>query len=240
MGTSRGTAFVVGVLFLVTEVTAIAGKLLYGPVRDAGDYVVGAGADAQVALAGLLELMLVVAVVGTGVALYPVLRRQSTGLALGYALGRLLEGAVITVGVVAALSVVTLRQEGAGAEADVLVPAAAALGAVHDWTFVLGPNFILGVNSLVLAFLMYRSRLVPRVIAVLGLVGGPLVCVSGVAVMFGLWDADLSTPSLLMPLPVFAWEVSLAVYLIVKGFRPTDLTSDAAHPVEPRPRFAPA
>jgi hypothetical protein len=240
MSSSRRTAFVAGVLFLVTEVAAIAGKLLYGPVQDAGDYVVGDGADAQVALAGLLEIVLVVAIIGTGVVLYPVLRRQSPALALGYAMGRLLEGAVITVGVVAALSVVTLRQEGAGADPASLVPAARALGAVHDWTFALGPNFILGVNSLVLAYLMYTSRLVPRVIAVLGLVGGPLVCVSGVAVMFGLWDAELSTQSLLMALPVFAWEVSLAVFLIVKGFRSSGITSDAARTVAPGPQLAPA
>jgi hypothetical protein len=240
MSSSRRTAFLAGVLFLITEVTAIAGKLLYGPVGDAGDYVVGDGADAQVALAGLLELVLVVAIIGTGVVLYPVVRRQSPALALGYALGRLLEGAVITVGVVAALSVVTLRQEGAGADPAGLVPGARALGAVHDWTFVLGPNFILGINSLVLAYLMYTSRLVPRVIAVLGLVGGPLVCVSGVAVMFGLWDADLSTQSLLMALPVFAWEVSLAVFLIVRGFRSSGTTSDAAPSVAPDPQLAPA
>ncbi|MEJ8643771.1 DUF4386 domain-containing protein [Streptomyces sp. MS1.HAVA.3] len=128
----------------------------------------------------LCEVVLVVAVAGTGAALFPVLRRHGEGLALGYAFGRLLEAAVIALGIVAVLALVTLRRDaGAAPGADV------AMAAVHDWTFLLGPNIALGLNTVLLAYLAYRARLVPRFIAVLGLVGGPLICASAVAVMFG-------------------------------------------------------
>jgi hypothetical protein len=133
---------------------------------------------------------------------------------------------------------VTLRQDLAGAPGTddaALVTVGGSLVAVHDWTFLIGPNVLLGANSLLLAVLMYRSRLVPRPIAVLGLVGGPLICVSAGGVMFGLYE-QVSTIGSIAALPVFAWEVSLAVYLIVKGFK----ASPAVAPVERQPDLAAA
>ncbi|WP_107654310.1 DUF4386 domain-containing protein [Nocardia suismassiliense] len=217
MNSMRTTAVVAGVLFLITEVAAVAALLLYQPVLSDANYVVGAGSDGRVLLGGLLELVLVAAVIGTATALYPVLERHGKSLALGYLCARLLEGAVIAVGTVSVLSVVTLRRDSAGIDDPALITVSKALVAVHDWTFLLGPNFILGANSLLLATLMYRSRLVPRPIAVLGLIGGPLICLSATAVLFGLYD-QLSAWGSVAALPVFAWEVSLAVYLIGKGF----------------------
>ncbi|WP_194834183.1 DUF4386 domain-containing protein [Nocardia sp. XZ_19_369] len=217
MNSRRTTAVVAGVLFLITEVAAVAGLLLYQPVLTDANYVVGAGSDGRVLLGGLLELVLVAAVIGTATTLYPVLEPYGKSLALGYLCARLLEGAVIAMGTVSVLSVVTLRRGNAGIDDPTLVAVSKALVAVHDWTFLLGPNFILGANSLLLATLMYRSRLVPRRIAVLGLIGGPLICVSATAVLFGLYD-QLSAWGSVAALPVFAWEVSLAVYLIGKGF----------------------
>ncbi len=211
----RKTAVVTGVLFLVTEVAAIAGMLLYRPALEGAAYVAGRGADGRVAAGALCEVVLVLAVIGTGVALYPVLRRHQEALALGYVCGRLLEAAVIAVGIVSVLAVVTLRQDaGAGA-----ATAARALVAVHDWTFLLGPNVVLGANSLALALLMHRSRLVPRPVALLGLIGGPLILASAVAVLFGLYP-QVSTIGSLAALPVFAWEVTLAVRFLTKGFTP--------------------
>ncbi|MEV5463711.1 DUF4386 domain-containing protein, partial [Streptomyces cellulosae] len=143
---------------------------------------------------------------------FPVLRRHGEGLAFGYAFGRLLEAAVIALGIVAVLALVTLRRDaGAAAGAD------DALVAVHDWTFLLGPNIALGLNTVLLAYLAYRARLVPRFIAVLGLVGGPLICASAVAVMFGAY-AQLSLAGSAAALPVFAWELGLAGWLIFRGF----------------------
>ncbi|MFB7469515.1 DUF4386 domain-containing protein [Kitasatospora sp. NPDC056184] len=211
----RRTAVVTGALFLLTEVAAVAGMLLYRPVLDGAAYAAGGGADGRVAAGALCEVVLVLAVVGTGVALYPVLRRHQEAVALGYVCGRLLEAAVIAVGIVSLLAVVTLRRD-AGAEA---ATAARALVAVHDRTFLLGPNLVLGANSLALASLMHRSRLVPRPVAVLGLVGGTLILASGVAVLFGVYP-QVSTAGSLAALPVFAWEVTLAVRLLAKGFTP--------------------
>ncbi|MEV8530493.1 DUF4386 domain-containing protein [Streptomyces sp. NPDC051211] len=240
MDSVRKIAVVAGAFFLVTEVSAIAGLALYGPVLGGADYVVGPGADTRVFLGALFEIVLAVAVIGTGVALFPVIKRQNEGAALGYVCGRLLEAAVILVGTVSVLSVVTLRRnfaggadgsgasDGSGGDAASLVTAGKTLVAVHDWTFLFGPNFILGANTLVLAWLMYRSGLVPRFIAVLGLVGGPLICASATAVMFGLYE-QVSVAGSLAALPVFAWEVALAVRLVTRGFQPSPASSRPGH-----------
>lgn len=215
MSPDRRTAVAAGSLFLLTEVAAIAGAVLYRPLLGAADGPLAQGADTRALLGALCEVVLVVAVAGTGAALFPVLRRHGEGLALGYAFGRLLEAAVIALGIVAVLALVTLRRDDAGAGAD----ADAALTAVHEWTFLLGPNIALGLNTVLLAYLAYRGRLVPRFIAVLGLVGGPLICASAVAVMFGAYT-QLSAAGAAAALPVFAWELGLAGWLIVRGIGP--------------------
>lgn len=204
----------VGSLFLLTEAAAIAGAVLYRPLLGAADGRLAQGADTGALLGVVCEVVLVAAVAGTGAALFPVLRRHGEGLALGYAFGRLLEAAVIAFGIVAVLALVTLRRGTGAAEG-----ADAALVAVHDWAFLLGPNIALGLNTVLLAHLAYRARLVPRFVAVLGLVGGPLICTSAVAVMFGAW-AQLSVAGSICALPVFAWELGLAGWLIVRGFGP--------------------
>ncbi|MFI6037948.1 DUF4386 domain-containing protein [Streptomyces sp. NPDC051315] len=227
MDSTRKTAVVAGVFFLLTEVSAIGGLALYGPALDGAEYVVGSGADTRVFLGALFEIVLVTAVIGTAVTLYPIIKRQNEGAALGYVCARLLEAAVIVVGIVSVLSVVTLSRDFArtpGADTGSLVTAGETLVAIHDWTFLFGPNFILGANSLVLAGLMYRSGLVPRFIAVLGLVGGSLICASATAVMFGLYE-QVSLVGSVMAIPVFAWEVTLAVRLITKGFNPAPLAA---------------
>ncbi|MFD5547684.1 DUF4386 domain-containing protein [Streptomyces goshikiensis] len=220
MSETRRLAVVAGALFLVTEVAAIGGLALYRPVLEGPGYVVGSGADTRVFLGALCELVLALAVIGTGAALYPVLRRRGEAAAVGYVCGRLLEAAVIVVGIVSVLAVVTLRRSAGpsgAADAASLVTAGKALVALHDWTFLLGPNFVLGANTLVLACLMYTSRLVPRAVAVLGLAGGALICASATAVLFGVYE-QVSVAGSLAALPVFAWEVTLAVRLLFKGF----------------------
>ncbi|PNI08591.1 DUF4386 domain-containing protein [Arthrobacter sp. AFG7.2] len=227
MNLSRPTAVITGILFLLTEVGAIAGAALYGPVLSGANYITSAGADQAILLGALFELILVGAAVGTAVTLYPVLKRQNEGLALAYVAARVLEAAAILVGILSLLSIVTLRRQFAGtAEADMasLTTVGSSLVALHDWTFLFGPGFALGAGSLLLASLMYSSRLVPRAIAVLGLAGGGLILLSAVAVMFGLYG-QMSTIGLVVALPVFAWEVSLAVWLIAKGFRPVPILS---------------
>ena len=191
---------------------------------DDASYVVGAGADAGVALGALLEVLLIIANVGTAVALFPILKRQNEGLALGYVTARLVECTFIAIGIVSLLAVVTLRQDFAGAaggDASSFVTAGRSLVAVHDWTFLLGPGFIVGVgNGLILGWLMYRSGLVPRPMALLGLIAGPVLCAGGIAVLFGVIGPD-SAPKALAAAPEFVWELSLGIYLMVKGFRPS-------------------
>ncbi|TFC92168.1 DUF4386 domain-containing protein [Cryobacterium sp. TMT3-29-2] len=229
----RPTAVVAGVFFLLTEVGAIAGAMLYSPIRNVGDYITGGGPDGPVLLGLLLELLLVIAAVGTAVTLYPILKRQHEGLALAFVAARVLEAAVILVGTLSLLTIVSLRQQFVGtgdADPATLATIGSTLVALRDWTYLVGPNFALGAASLLLASLMYASRLVPRGIAVLGLVGGPLVSFSAIAVMLGLYG-QFSTLGLLVALPVFAWELSLAAWLIAKGFRPASILAPPTAPV---------
>jgi hypothetical protein len=179
-------------LFLITYITAIpAAFVLYPPVVDDPRSIVGAaGADTSVRLGAFLELILIIANIGTAVVLWPVLKRVNEILALGFVTARLVECAFIAVGILSLLSVVALRQGAVGADAGSLVAVGQSLVALHGWTFVLGPGFVVGVgNGLILGYLMYRSALVPRPMAVLGLVGGPLIIASGAAVVLGVIEA---------------------------------------------------
>ena len=181
-----------GVLFLITYITSIpAAFFLYPPVLTDPNYIVGAGADTSVRLGALLELILVVANIGSAVVLWPVAKRVNEILALGFVTARVMESVFIAIGVLSLLTVVTLRQAGAaGADAGSLVTVGESLVTLHDWTFLFGPGFVVGVgNGLILGYLMYRSALVPRAMAVLGLVGGPLIIASGAAVVLGVIEA---------------------------------------------------
>jgi Domain of unknown function (DUF4386) len=236
MNSTRKTAVVAGIFFLITEVTAILGMLLYrNSVLSTPQFIVSSSVDdTGVLLGALLEVLLAIAVVGTGVTLYPVIKRQNEGMALGHVAGRVIEATIITVGTISLLAVVTMRQAGLAGRTGPEAVAAATVGqslvAVHDWTFLFGPKFALGANTLLLAYLMYRSRLVPRFIAVLGLIGGPLVFVSATAVLFGVYE-DLSTIGVLAAAPIFAWEVSLALWMIMKGFRPSPVLTGVTQAV---------
>src|SRR5215210_3914189 len=184
----------------------------------------------RVALGAFLELMLIIANIGTAVALFPILKRQNEALALGYVTARVVECAFIAVGIISLLSVVTLRQGAAGADADSLLAVGQSLVAIHDWTFLLGPGFVVGVgNGLLLGYLMYRSGLVPPRRAGLGLVGGPLVCASGIAGMFGAFEQG-SAGQFIATIPEIAWEASLGIYLIAKGFKPSSVILDETRP----------
>ena len=227
MTSTRTIATVTGWLFLITFITSIpAAFVLYPPVLTDPNYIVSAGADMGVKLGALLEVILVVANVGTAVVLYPLVKRQNHIVALGYVTARVVESTIIAVGIISLLSVVTLRQEFAGvagADAAALVPIGSALVAVHDCDVsararLPGP---LG-NGILLGYLMYRSGLVPRGMAMLGLIGGPLLIASFVAVLFGVYE-QVSLPSAIATIPEFLWELSLGIYLVVKGFLPAPI-----------------
>ena len=213
-------------LFLITFLTSIPAYFFYVPVLDDPRYIVGAaGADTSVQWGAFLELLLIIANIGTAVVLFPLLRRQNEILALGYVTARIVECVFITVGILSLLTVVTLRQEAAaaaGAAGGSLVAVGGSLVALHEWTRQLGPGFVVGVgNGLILGYLMYTSRLVPRGMAVLGLIGGPLIIVTGVGVLLGVleeggvWQVAV--------IPEFLWELLLGIWPIVRGFNPSAL-----------------
>ncbi|TFC84010.1 DUF4386 domain-containing protein [Cryobacterium sp. TMT3-29-2] len=236
----RSTAVTAGVFFLLTEVAAIAGVAFYSPILNGADYITGAGAEGSILLGLLFELLLVIAAVATAITLYPILKWQHEGLALAFVAARVLEAAVILVGSFSLLAIVTLRQQfEATPDADpaTLSTIGSTLVALRDWTYLFGPGFALGAASLLLASLMYSSRLVPRGIAVLGLVGGALISLSAIAVMLGLYG-QFSTLGLVVALPVFAWELSLALWLILKGFRPVSILSTPVPSLTPAAREA--
>jgi hypothetical protein len=227
VNSTRKTALVAGVLYLVSFVS-IPTLALYGPVKDP-NYIVGRGPDTAALFGGVLELIVALAIIGTAVALYPVVKRQNEGVALGFVGVRVLEAATIVAGIVSLLSVVTLRQAGAGADALVT---GQALVALYDRTFNLGQALLPAVNALLLGSLMYQSRLVPRALPLLGFIGAPLLVASATATLFDLWG-QVSVLSGIAALPIALWEFSLGVYLIVKGFRPSAVARLYTAPVVP-------
>jgi hypothetical protein len=217
MDSTRKTALVAGAFYLLTFIS-IPTLYLYGPVREAG-YILGPGPDTRVYIGVILEMIVALAGIGTAVALYPVVKRQNEGVALGFVGARTLEAATIFAGVVTLMAVVTLRQAGAGAGA--LANGQTLIG-LHDWTFLFGQALMPAVNALLLGSLLYQSRLVPRVLPVLGFVGAALLVISTTATVFGANEYG-SGLSGLLSLPIAVWEFSLGVYLVVKGFRAAGL-----------------
>jgi len=224
----RARAF--GVLYLITFITSIPALLLYEPaLRNPVGYIAGAGHDKRILLGALLELLLIVANIGTAVVIVPIMRRQFEELSIGYVTARLFECTFILVGIVAMVGIITLRREAAGANEGTI---AYTLAAIKDWTFLLGPGWVVGWgNGLILGYLMYRTQLVPRAWTWLGLVGGPLIIISGTVVMFG---GNPATSTLKGPasIPEALWELFLGVYCTIWGFRPDApiLRADAREP----------
>ncbi len=218
---TRSHAVAAGVCFVVAAVSSIIGLGLYQPLLTDGRYILGSGPDLPAQLGVLAELVLVVTVIGTGVSVHPVLRRVDESLSLAYMCGRILEAAVIAVGMVSVLSTVAMRADvpsltRSGADPGGLVAAAGSQVATHDATFLLGPGLIIGINTFVLAFVVRKGSLAPLWITLVGLVGGPMVLASSIAVLFGLYE-QTSPYAAFGAIPVAVWEMSLAVWLIAKG-----------------------
>jgi Domain of unknown function (DUF4386) len=220
MNSLRKTALVAGVFYLLTFVS-IPTLALYAPVRGP-NFIVGPGPDTPVFVGALLEIIVALAGIGTAVALYPVLKRQGQARALGFVTSRTLEAATIYAGVTTLLSIVTLRQAGAGAAALVT---GQALAAQYYWTFLFGQSFIPALNAVLLGSLLYQSRLVPRWLPSLGFIGAALLVVSWAATLSGLLG-PITPASALLALPIAVWEFSLGIYLIFWGFKPSPITAE--------------
>jgi hypothetical protein len=220
MSPLRKTALVAGVLYLLTFVS-IPTLALYGSVHDP-NYIVGPGPDTAVLFGGVLEVIVALAGIGTAVVLYPVLKRQNEAAALGLVGSRVVEAAGILAGVACLLAIVSLRQSGAGPDALVT---GQTLAILYDRIFLLSQSLMPVVNDLLLGFLLYQSRLVPRVLPLLAFIGAPLLLASDLAVLFGVVERVSALPAI-AALPVALFEFSLGVYLTVKGFKPSPITAD--------------
>ena len=224
MSSLRKTSLAAGVFYLLTFVS-IPTLALYGAVR-APNFILGPGPDTPVLLGAFLEMIVALAGIGTAVALYPVVKRQNEAFALGFVTSRTLEAATIYAGIVSLMSIVTLRQAGAGAAALVTTH---ALAAQYTWNFFFGQSFFAAINGVLLGSLLYQSRLVPRWLPILGFIGAALLMVSWGATMLGLLGpGTVNAAAGLLALPVAAWEFSLGVYLTFWGFRPSPVTAGMA------------
>lgn len=220
MNTTRNIARTAGVFYFITWVTSIVGLALYGPILNHSSYVFGSVAKSHIAGGAYLEILAALANIGTALALYPVVKRQSQTFALGYVVLRTLEASIMMVGVLPLLALLTLHQDHPTAVGTSGIQS--ALIAVHNFSFILGPSLVCGVNTMTMAFALHRSGLVAKFIPRLGLFGGALVFISGSLQLFG-GIGQVSKATVLMAIPVFAWEISLASYLVFKGFKPSAL-----------------
>jgi Domain of unknown function (DUF4386) len=230
---TRRTALYAGLWFIGTFVFSIPAFLLYDPVLNDADYILSAGSDTRIAFGAFLEILTAIANIATALVLFPILKRMSESVALGYVAVRIVEGTIIVVGLISLMSVVTLREDfaGAGADSGALNITGQSLVALHEWTRLLGPQFCAGLgNGILLGYLMYKSGLVPRGMAMLGLIGGPLAVAGGIAVLFGLIEPG-SAPLFLLTITEIVWEASLALYLTFKGFKPSPILTDEPRPV---------
>jgi hypothetical protein len=215
-----------GILFLLTFVTGIAGRLLFvaglGGTWDNLGFIPGAGSDTALYWGALADFGVIVTNIATAVVLYPILKRHSEIGAVGYLSARFVECAFILIGLLSLLAVVTVRQDLTGAAGTA---AGTALVGTYEWAFLFGPGFVAGLgNGILLGWLMYRSGLVPRGMAVLGLIGGPALAIGFLCVLFGVFEAG-STGQAAATAFEFVWELSLGIYLTVKGFRSSPITT---------------
>lgn len=220
MTSSRKAALAGGIFYLLTFVSMPIG-FLYSAILNDPNYMVGPGADTAVTVGGILEIIVALAGIGTAVALYPVLKRQNEGMALGFIGSRVLEASTIFADVVCLLAIVTLRRAGVGADALVTGKALVILYGL----FRLGQNLMPAVNDLLLGSLLYQSRLTPRVLPVLGLIGAPLLIANTIVVMFGVTSGPLYLLTGIGVLPIALFEFALGVWLTVKGFNPSAIAS---------------
>lgn len=215
-----------GLFFLLTYATSIPPvAVLYVPALSDPVFVLGGPFDAGVSWGVVLELLLILANIATALTLYPVLKRRFPVLSLAFVAARIMESAFIAVGIVAVMALVSLRMDAAGADEGTLLVVGQALVAIHDWTFKMGPGIVVGVgNGIILGVMMWKTRLVPRSLSALGLVGGPALLASSTAVLLGYTEFGSLVQSLAVA-PEFFWELFLGIWLLARGFNPEALAA---------------
>ena len=223
MASSRKISLAGGILYLLTFVSIPIG-FLYSAILNDPNYIVGSSPDTPVIIGGILEIIVALAGIGTAVVLYPVLKRQNEGVALGFIGARVLEASTIFADVVCLLAIVTLRRTGVGAEALLTGKMLVILYGL----FRLGQNLMPAVNDLLLGSLLYQSRLVPRVLPILGLIGAPLLIANTIVFMFGITRGPIYLLTGIGVIPIALFEFSLGVWLTVKGFNSSAIATLSA------------
>ncbi|MGZ6944439.1 MAG: DUF4386 domain-containing protein [Acidimicrobiia bacterium] len=230
MSYDRRISLIAGLVFFATFVFSIPQLFTFDAVLNNHRFILGAGSDTAVVVGTFLELINVVVNIATAIIFFPILKWQSERVSLGYVADRIFEGTMIAIGLISVMAILTLRwhYEGiAHADTQALLVVQRALVAVHDATFLLGPAFCAGFgNGILLGYLMYKSGLVPRRMAMIGLIGGPLALLTATAVLFGAWEQN-SAIGFLFTFPEIVWEFSLSMYLIFWGFRPSPVLARA-------------
>jgi len=220
----RVDAIITGVFFIVAAVTSIIALKLYQPAITGDDYLTQASSHAYTITMGALhELFLVATASGTGIMLYPYLRRYNEQMGLAYLCFRLLEAILILIGTLSVLAIVSLSKAYVAnpvADVGTYKAVGTALIAIHDWTFMIGPNFMLGINTFIYSYVFFKSRMIPRTLSLIGIVGAIMIFIAAHLEMFGVMQ-QISVGGVVMAIPIFVYEMTLAVWLIVKGFNKT-------------------
>jgi hypothetical protein len=224
---TRNHARASGIFYLLTFASSIAAVVYFlKPILDDANYIVGPGQDTRVVIGCLLDTVNGLTAVGSAVAVYPVLKRQNQAMALGFVTSRVYEAAVVMIGVVSLLAVVGIRRDmhgATGSDVTTMVTIGHSLVTARDYTFLLGPNLAPVINAVLFGTLLYKSRLVPRFIPVMGLLAAPLLLAPTLATLLGatehgsIWWAPGGAL-------IFVWELTVGLYMTFKGFKPSPLT----------------
>jgi hypothetical protein len=228
----RKTAVVVGLLFILCTAASILSAIITAGLLDAPNYLTLLAAhDGRMVAGALAEFVWAVSAAGIAIGLYPVLRKHNRAVALGALAARTVEGALVLVGMIGLLTLLSVSQEivAGAADASSFEAVGSSLLAARDWTH----GYVMVLAWLAGAFmyycLLYKARLVPRWLSGWGLVGAAL-CL-GATVYSGFTQQLGFTPvNLAANLLIFAQEIALGVWLIAKGFNPATLTSEALVP----------
>jgi hypothetical protein len=218
----RISAIITGMLFLIAAVASILGLVSYESILNDPNYIINSTSNkTQIYWGAFFEIITAFAVIGTPIALFPILKEVNLSMAVATISFRLLEATIIIIGIISLLTIISLNQEftkEVNPNTFTYLIAGKSLLAIHNWTFLFGPNLALGPSTLMTSYLLYKSKLVPRMIAILGIIGGPLIFLSALFVIFGFYK-QISVIGTITALPVFFYEMSLAYWLIFKGFK---------------------
>lgn len=217
---NKSNAKITGWLFIVAAVSSIIGLKLYDPILSDNNFIVSANNHYnQIIFGAINELILVASATGTGIMLYPLLKRYNESMGIGYLSFRMLEAVFIIIGLLSILTVLSISEsyvDGAITDKANAQNLGLSFISLHKWTFMLGPNFMLSINTFIYSFVFYKTKIIPSNLARLGLLASFLIMTAAILELFGVIQ-QISTWGILLALPIALYEMTLAIYLITKG-----------------------